>query len=131
MLGLTLAWLQGAVGAAAAADEHADAIRLELTPRICTLGAKDEQCEAQVHAAWAAPRDESLCVVISSRPDVKRCWEHFSHGTYDIHLIFKDDVIFQLKDLDLRRVLASETLKVIREALQYRHRRRQPWSLFE
>ena len=50
---------------------------------------------------------------------------------YDIHLLFKDDVLFQLEDLDLRRVLASETLKVIREALQYRHRRRQPWSLFE
>jgi hypothetical protein len=46
-------------------------------------------------------------------------------------LVFTDDLIFQLKDLDLRRVLASEALRVIKAAIHYRHKRRQPWNLFD
>jgi hypothetical protein len=117
--------------ASAAPAPPEGAIRLELTPRVCTLAAGDKQCDTEVHAAWSADRDESLCMVIVGRPDVKRCWESFSAGTYSIGLVFDEDLIFQLKDLDLRNVLASETLRVIREALRFRHRRRQPWSLFD
>jgi len=116
--------------AAGAADAGGD-IRLTLSPKVCTLAANDKQCEADVHASWQAAHDESLCLVIVDRPEVKRCWEHYSQGTYSIELVFTEDLVFQLKDLDLERVLASEVLRVIREAIRYRHRRRQPWSIFE
>ncbi len=116
--------------AAAATDPAGDDIRLELSPRICTLAADDKQCDARVHATWRSAREESLCLVIVDRPEVKRCWENYSQGTYTIELVFTEDLIFQLKDPDLRRVLASEALRVIREAITYRHRRRQPWNVF-
>jgi hypothetical protein len=106
-------------------------IQLELSPRICTLGAHDKQCQTEVHAQWSAPRDESLCLVIVDRPDVKRCWEHYSQGTYSITLTFADDLTFELRDAALQNVLASEVLRVIKEALHYRHRRRDPWNIFE
>jgi hypothetical protein len=117
--------------AAAAPDPSSSDIRLELSPRICTLGAEDKQCDTWVHARWQSPHEESLCLVIVDRPEVKRCWEHYSEGTYNIELVFTEDLIFQLKDLDLRRVLASEALRVIRAAIHYRHKRRQPWNLFD
>jgi hypothetical protein len=117
--------------AAAATDPSGDDIRLELSPRICTLAIDDKQCETWVHARWRSPHEESLCLVIVDRPDVKRCWENYSEGTYNIELVFTEDVIFQLKDLDLRRVLASEALRVIRAAIHYRHKRRQPWNVFD
>jgi hypothetical protein len=116
--------------AVAAADPSGGDIRLELSPRICMLAAEDKQCDTWVHARWQSPHEESLCLVIVDRPEVKRCWEHYSEGTYNIELVFTEDLIFQLKDLDLRRVLASEALRVIRAAIHYRHRRRQPWNLF-
>ena len=84
-----------------------------------------------VRATWRSPRDESLCLVIVDRTDVKRCWEKYSEGTYSIELIFSADVVFQLKDLDLKQVLASEVLRVIREAIRYRHKRREPWNIFD
>jgi Protein of unknown function (DUF3019) len=84
-----------------------------------------------VHAQWSAPREESLCLVIVDRPDIKHCWEHYSQGTYSIDLTFVDDLTFQLRDPDLQNILASEVLRVIREALHYRHRRREPWNIFE
>lgn len=115
---------------AAAGDERND-IRLELSPRICTLTLKDTQCDTVVRATWRSPRDESLCLVIVDRTDVKRCWEKYSEGTYSIELIFSADVVFQLKDLDLKQVLASEVLRVIREAIRYRHKRREPWNIFD
>jgi hypothetical protein len=115
----------------AAPGAAGDGIRLELSPRICTLAADDKQCEARVHANWRSPREESLCLVIVDRPEVKRCWENYSQGTYSIELVFTEDVIFQLKDLELQHVLASEALRVIREALRYRHKRRQPWNIFD
>ena len=31
----------------------------------------------------------------------------------------------------MRQTLASEVLRVIREALHYRHKRRDPWNLFD
>ncbi len=132
-LGCIIAAILGlpAMRADAARDTLAGDIRLELSPRICTLAADDKQCEARVHAMWRSAREESLCLVIVDHPQVKRCWEHFSNGTYTIELVFSEDLIFQLKDPDLQRVLTSETLRVIREAIRYRHRRRQPWNIFD
>jgi hypothetical protein len=111
-------------------DERGD-IRLELSPRICTLTLNDTQCDTVVHATWRAPSNESLCLVIVGRPEVKRCWEKYSEGSYSIELIFSADLVFQLKDLDLQQVLASEVLRVIREAIRYRHKRREPWNIFD
>jgi hypothetical protein len=120
------------VGMAPRANATTDEdIRLELHPRICTLSANDKQCETRVQATWQSPHEESLCLVIVNRPEVKHCWESYSKGTYSIELIFAEDLIFQLKDLELQRVLASEALRVIREAIRYRHRRREPWNIFD
>ena len=46
--------------------------------------------------------------MIVDRPEVKRCWENYSQGTYSIELTFIDDLTFQLKDVELQHVLASE-----------------------
>ena len=131
VLGLT--WgLSGIAAAAAPApgQKGGDSIHLELSPRICTLASRDKQCQTEVHAQWNSPREESLCLVIVDRPEVKRCWEHYSQGTYSIDLTFVDDVTFQLRDPDMQSVLATEVLRVIREALHYRHKRREPWNIF-
>jgi hypothetical protein len=107
-----------------------DAIHLELSPRICTLASKDKQCQTEVHAQWTAPHEESLCLVIVDRPEIKHCWEHYAQGTYSIELTFVDDLTFQLRDAAQQNVLAAEALRVIREALHYRHKRRDPWNIF-
>ena len=132
-IGCLAACLTLSAGAHAGARQNAEdkGIRLELSPRICTLSAHDERCQTEVHAQWSAPREESLCLVIVDRPEIKRCWEHYSEGTYSIELTFVDDLTFQLRDPALQNVLASEVLRVIREALHYRHRRRDPWNIFE
>jgi hypothetical protein len=128
-VGLLLALAQPAL--AAAPENPADAdIHLELSPRICTLASRDKQCQTEVHAQWSAPHEESLCLVIVDHPDVKRCWEHYAQGTYSLELTFVDDLTFQLRDPGLQNVLASEVLRVIREALHYRHKRREPWNIF-
>lgn len=106
-------------------------IKLEITPRICVLTSRDKQCEIPVHAQWRSAHEESLCLVIVARSDVKRCWEHYSQGTYTIELTFAEDLTFQLRDVSLDHVFASEVLRVIREALRYRHKRRQPWNIFD
>lgn len=106
-------------------------IRLEISPRICTLTGNDKQCATPVRAQWRSKHDESLCLVILARQEVKHCWEHFSAGTYTVDLVFTADVVFQLRDVSLEHVLASVALRVIREAIQYRHRRRQPWNIFD
>ena len=134
-LALLLSLVPGARAAAPAAAvptmANDDGIHLELSPRICTLASHDKQCQTEVHAQWSAPREESLCLVIVDRPEVKHCWEHYSQGTYSIDLTFVDDLTFQLRDPALQNILASEVLRVIREALHYRHRRREPWNIFE
>jgi hypothetical protein len=114
------------------AIDPADAdIKLEISPRVCVLTGKDKPCEIPVRAQWKAPREESLCLVIVARPDVKRCWEKFAEGTYTMDLTFTDDLTFQLQDVSLQRVFASEVLRVIREAIRFRHKRRQPWNIFD
>jgi hypothetical protein len=127
--GLLLGVAQAAHAAAPTVDS--DSIHLELSPRICTLASHDKQCQTAVHAQWTASREESLCLVIVDRPDIKHCWEHYSQGTYSIDLTFVDDLTFQLRDPGLQNILASEVLRVIREALHYRHRRREPWNIFQ
>ena len=117
-----------AYSAMSPADEN---IQLQISPRICTLTGRDKQCETPVHAQWRSSHEESLCLIILARPDVKHCWEHYAEGTYTIQLTFAEDLTFQLRDLSLEHVLASEALRVIREAIRYRHKRRQPWNIFD
>jgi hypothetical protein len=114
---------------AAATDGHRD-IELELSPRICTLASNATQCDTVVRATWRAPSNESLCLIIVGRPEVKRCWENYSEGSYSIELVFSSDLVFQLKDPE-QQVLTSEVLRVIREAIRYRHKRREPWNILD
>ena len=116
---------------APASGPSAEDIHLEISPRICTLTGNDKQCSIPVHAQWRSKHDESLCLVILEHKEIQRCWEHYSAGTYSVELVFTQDVVFQLRDVSLEHVLASEALRVIREAIQYRHRRRQPWNIFD
>jgi hypothetical protein len=126
---MVLAVLPG--GAGATTERPGEGIRLELKPRICTLGIKDQQCEARVEASWHADQEESLCIVILDRPDVKRCWEHYVAGTFTIDLVFREDVTFELRDPGLQQVFASEVLRIIKQAQRYRHKRPQPWNVFD
>jgi Protein of unknown function (DUF3019) len=112
------------------AAEDPGRIQLELTPRVCTLAAADQQCNLSVTARWHSTQAESLCLIILDRPDVKRCWEQFSAGTYTVELQFADDLTFQLRDAELQRTLASRALRVIREVLRYRRQRREPWNVW-
>jgi len=125
---LALGWMQTAAGADGVRGKG---IQLEISPRLCTLAARDEQCDVLVHASWTAPQEESLCLVLLGRPEIKRCWEDYTSGTYTLQLEFTQDLTFQLRDPSLQNILASEVLRVLREALQYRHRRRQPWNIFD
>lgn len=113
----------------AASDPNPDDIRLELSPRVCTLSSDKENCDTVVTARWHAPRDESLCLLIVGQPQVRQCWENHSEGVYTVRLMFDRDLLVQLRDLGLQNVLASETIAVIKEALRLRRKRRQPWDI--
>jgi Protein of unknown function (DUF3019) len=106
-------------------------IQLEVSPRVCTLAAGDERCETEVRASWRAAHKESLCLLIVGRPDLKHCWDSATEGSYTVKLAVTDDVTFQLKDLELQHVLASDVLHVIRATTRYRHKRREPWNVFD
>ena len=125
---LALGWMRTATGAGHAPGKG---IQLEISPRLCTLATRDKQCNVVVHASWSAPREESLCLLLLGRPQIKRCWEDYASGTYTLQLEFAQDLTFQLRDPSLRNILASEVLRVLRQALQYRRRRRQPWNIFD
>jgi hypothetical protein len=117
----SLVWAGGSV--------PAQAIELELSPRICTLSAQDESCDTVVTAQWRSPQDESLCLLIVGMPQIRRCWENHTEGTYTVRLEFERDLLVELRDLQLQNVLASEAIAVIREALRLRRKRRQPWDI--
>jgi hypothetical protein len=119
-----------ALCALGAAAFPAEAVELQVRPRVCTLSAQDESCDTTVVAEWTSPRSESLCLLIVGRPEVKRCWEGHSQGRYTVALVFSEDLEVELRDPELRTVLASQAIRVIREALELRRKRRPPWSVF-
>ena len=104
-------------------------IRLDLRPRVCTMTTVDTECETTVRAQGQSTRDESLCLVIVGRPEVRRCWDNFVEGYYSIELAFAEDLVVQLRDPSLENVLASAAVTVIREALRLRRKRKQPWNI--
>jgi hypothetical protein len=108
----------------------AESVELQVRPRVCTLSANDEHCDTTVVAEWRSPRNESLCLLIVGRPDVSRCWEDHSQGRYTVSLVFSEDLQVELRDTESRAVLASRAIRVIREALELRRKRRPPWSVF-
>jgi len=123
--------LAAAAPASAAVDiERQPPIELRLRPRVCTLSEDDEACKTTVRAQWRSSQNESLCLVIVDQPHIRRCWEHHSEGLYSVEVVFNQDLVVQLRDTELDRVLASQAIAVIRKALQFRRKRRQPWSIF-
>ena len=114
--------------AAAAEDASRPPVDLKVRPRVCTLTGNDTSCNTTVHAEWRSPRNESLCLLIVDRPDVRQCWEDHKHGVYSVEISFSADLVVELRDSELDRVLASRAIAVIRQAL--RHKRRPPWNIF-
>jgi hypothetical protein len=129
-LGAVLCVLTSGVAVGAAPAPNNNPIELELRPRICTISARAEQCNTEVQAQWRSAHDESLCLLIVGRPEIKHCWDGYSEGTYTLRLAFSEDLVVELRDPQLRTVLVSEAVTVIKEALRLRHKRRQPWSPF-
>lgn len=115
--------------AVAASADSGEPIKLELSPRVCTLSASDAYCDTVVTAEWHAPQDESLCLLIAGQPQIRRCWENHAEGVYTVRLVFDRDLLVELRDPELTKVLASEVIAVIKEALRLRRRRRQPWDI--
>lgn len=115
----------------ARSDNPADPVQLELSPRICTMAADDKECRTQVRAVWHAGHAISVCLIVVDRPALKHCWEHVSEGSISLDVLASQDVAFRLEDAERRQVLFSDVMHVVRESVRYRHRRRQPWSLFE
>jgi hypothetical protein len=116
--------------AALAADASRPRIELKLRPRVCTLSDENPTCNTTVHAQWRSSRNESLCLLIVDRPQVRQCWEGHKEGVYSVEISFSEDLVVELRDAELDRVLASQAVAVIRQALQLRHRRRPPWNIF-
>ena len=117
--------------AGAAADPARPPIELKLRPRVCTLSGDDTACNTTVRAQWRSSRNESLCLLIVDRPHIRHCWEEHSEGVYSVEVSFSEDLVVELRDAELDRVLASQAIAVIRQALQLRHKRRPPWSIFD
>lgn len=97
---------------------------------MCTLAGDDTNCKTTVHAQWRSPRNESLCLLIVDRPDVRQCWEDHKQGVYSVEISFSEDLVVELRDTERDSVLASQGIAVIRQALQLRHKRRPPWNIF-
>ena len=116
--------------AALAADASRPRIELKLRPRVCTLSDENPTCNTTVHAQWRSSRNESLCLLIVDHPQVRQCWEDHREGVYSVEVSFSEDLVVELRDAELDRVLASQAVSVIRQALQLRHRRRPPWNIF-
>jgi hypothetical protein len=116
--------------AALAADASRPRVELKVRPRVCTLSDENPTCNTTVHAQWRSSRNESLCLLIVDRPEVRQCWEDHKEGVYSVEVSFSEDLVVELRDAELDRVLASQAVSVIRQALQLRHRRRPPWNIF-
>jgi hypothetical protein len=128
-LALLLSFVSSNSVVAAASGNSGEGIKLELSPRVCTLSADDENCDTVVTAQWSAPKDESLCLLIVGQPQIRQCWENHTEGVYTVRLTFDRDLLVELRDLQLQKVLASEAIAVIKEALRLRRKRRQPWDI--
>ena len=118
-----------APAAALAADASRPRVELKLRPRVCTLSEEETTCNTTVHAQWRSSRNESLCLLIVDHPQVRQCWEDHKEGVYSVEVSFSDDLVVELRDTEVDRVLASQAIAVIRQALQLRHRRRAPWNI--
>lgn len=117
--------------AGAAADVARPPIQFKVRPRVCTLSPDETACDTTVHAQWRSPRNESLCLLIVDRPQIRHCWENHQEGIYSVEVSFSEDLVLELRDSERDSLLASQAIAVIRQALQLRHRRRAPWSIFE
>lgn len=109
---------------------EADRIQLSLKPQLCTLAENESHCDALVEIEWTSTQLENLCVEILQFPEIEQCWENHQQGRHQVELVFDTDLEVHLNDSQSNEVLASRTLKIIREAIRYRRKRREPWNIF-
>jgi hypothetical protein len=107
-----------------------DRIQLQLKPQFCTLAKNESYCDAAIEIKWSSESVENLCLEILQFPEIERCWENAVEGSHQIELVFDTDLEVQLNDPQSQEIVASRTLKIVREAIQYRRKRLQPWNIF-
>lgn len=103
---------------------------MDIKPRLCTLGEGDTHCRTPVHVVWNAEQEQNACVDFQLFPEVTQCWQDSRSGEVHVELEFDEDLIVSLRDRDSNNILLERTITLVREAVRYRRKRRQPWNIF-
>lgn len=124
------AWLFISLISNAAYGNNQDSVEFTLQPRLCVISHKQSSCKDRIKIRWLAREIQSLCLHREDWAPAIRCWEQQQKGAHQYDIDSDQNVIFLLKSLAKDELLAQAIFEVIKEELQYRRRRRNPWSFF-
>ena len=66
----------------------------------------------------------NVCLHQQGAAQPLRCWHQSNQGTYQHTVKTDQSIVFQLKDQTVNLVLAEREFEVVKNLIQYRHRRR-------
>ena len=102
--------------------------KLTLTPRLCVLGAAEQECTGTVTLHWQASARINTCLFQDGREAPLNCWQQTQLGSFTISPKANRSLRFYLAATD-GRVLAEGKFQVLQQQNAHR-KRRNPWSFY-
>ncbi len=118
------------MAAQANTTEPEQAIELWIKPSLCIISKEDELCMDQITINWQANHLQSLCLFQSGTEQPLFCWNDEDNGLFLQEVNTKTNLTFQLRQQGDNSLLASQVFQVLKEYIEYRRRRRNPWNFF-
>ncbi len=99
-------------------------------PKLCVLSSEEETCQDTLEILWAAQARKSVCLFQNNKTLPLRCWENESKGRHAVEIKTGEDIEFQLREIEDKKLVVAELFEVVQDQQQFRRKRRNPWSFF-
>lgn len=103
---------------------------LYLSPNLCLLSQKEEDCQIKIEARWKTPRKGEYCLMSNTQSTPLFCWDNNSSGRHTFSLKIKSSTIISLVDKQTQTLIYRHKVRLQRQVTRFRKKRRNPWQFY-
>jgi hypothetical protein len=112
------------------ADDLSPIVEFQLKPKLCVLSSQETLCNNLFIVEWHARQNLSVCIFRHKIDKPLECWDNHQFGNTQFFLGIKETTIFELREMNTQKIIATQQYDVVYEQKKYAKFRRNPWSFF-
>ncbi len=127
---LSICFLTPLIFSASALTAEETKYGLFLSPNLCLLSEKQNECEIKIHLKWYTNTPSEYCIHTSPTDKPLRCWSNTNQSEMQLELKLDDNQTLYLVDALSSQVVYQQAIRIQKQTTAYRQKRRNPWRFY-